>query len=173
MSTYIHGVFLNILETGVLLLGPSGIGKSELALTLIQRGHCLIADDAIEFSRQHQYIEGRCPPLLQDFLATRSLGILNIRRLYGDAAICSHKALTLIIELTLSRPSEWLASDGLDVNQAHHRILDIPIAKVSIPIMPGFHLATLVEVAVRNHLLQQMGYNASLEFRQRQKALLT
>lgn len=176
MPTHIHGSFLNIFETGVLIAGPSGIGKSKLALTLIQQGHALVADDIIEFSRttnQIDQIEGCCPQLLQDFLATRSLGILNVRRLYGDTAICQRKQLQMIINLTTDNPTDLIAADYLQDSQMQQEVLDVAIPAITIPIAPGFNLATLVEVAVRNYQLQQMGYNASVEFSQRQQALLT
>ncbi len=160
--TSLHGVFLEVLSMGVLLTGESGTGKSELALELLSRGHRLIADDAPEFARTApDIIYGSCPPLLQDFLEVRGLGVLNIRAMYGDSVIKHGKYLRLIIHLTPLSSDEALSQDRLQIEQNVRNILGVDVPTFSLPVAPGRNLAVLVEAAVRNHLLRLNGYNAS------------
>lgn len=165
----LHGVFMEIISLGVLLTGESGLGKSELALELITRGHRLIADDAPEFMRiAPDIIVGSCPPILSEFLEVRGLGVLNIREMYGDGSIKFSKYLRLIIHLTamqsLSEPEDRLATV-----QHTKNILDLEIPVIKLPVAPGRNLAVLAEAAVRNHLLNMKGYNAADKFIQRQQ----
>jgi HPr kinase/phosphorylase len=164
--TTIHGVFLEVLSIGVLLTGESGVGKSELALELITRGHRLIADDAPEFARiAPDIINGTSPALLQDFLEVRGLGVLNIRAMYGDSVIKNGKYLSLIIYLTHAD----LPQDRLQTQQDTRTILGLEIPVFTLPVAPGRNLAVLVEAAVRNHLLRYNGYNASEDLAVRQR----
>lgn len=168
--TSIHGVFLEVLGMGVLLSGNAAIGKSELALELINRGSRLIADDAPEFSRiAPDIIDGRCPPLLQDFLEVRGLGIINIRAMYGDSAIKRNKYLRLIIKLERMNAEALGNVDRLTGTYATTPILGLDIPQVTVPVAPGRNLAILVETAVRNHMMRLKGYDAAQDFIERQR----
>jgi HPr kinase/phosphorylase len=168
-----HGVFIEVQGFGVLIKGSPAIGKSELALELISRGHRLIADDIVDFYRiSPERIEGRCPELLQDFLEVRGLGILNIRALFGDNAVKPTKPLDLIIHLELADTQSPEQLDRLNAKMLHERVLDVSIAKVVIPIAAGRNIAVLVEVAVRNHILLMRGVNGTQQFIKRQKQLM-
>lgn len=170
-STVLHGVFLEVSGLGVLITGDPAVGKSELALELITRGHRLIADDALEvFAVSPDTLEGRCPFLLQDFMEVRGLGVLNIRRLFGETAVKSKKNLKLIIHLT---PAEnWRSLDRLDMTASIRDILGAQVPEIRIPVAVGRNLAVLVEVAVRNHILKLRGFNSSEEFADRQRAAI-
>ena len=174
LSITLHGVFIDVLGIGVLLSGHSGIGKSELALGLINCGHHLIADDSVIFTRQTQAekIIGSCPKLLQDFLEVRGLGVLNIRAMFGDTAIKEQKQLQLIINIMKFAQEELHNIDRLHGMHAQRIILDKIIPTVSIPVAPGRNLDILVEAAVRNQVLKSSGYEASEEFIKRQQAEL-
>jgi HPr kinase/phosphorylase len=172
-TTSLHGVFIEVQGFGVLIEGNAAIGKSELALELITRGHRLIADDIVDFYRiSPDRIEGRCPALLQDFLEVRGLGILNIRALFGDNSVKPTKPLDLIIQLELADMQKPQELDRLNVKMQHQRVLDVDISKVIIPIAAGRNIAVLVEVAVRNHILLKRGVNATQQFSKRQKQMM-
>lgn len=169
-STTRHGVLLDILGIGVMITGDSAIGKSELALELITRGHRLIADDVVElYQVAPDKLEGRCPSMLQDFLEVRGLGILNIRSLFGETAVKMRKNLRLIVHL--KQPLN-LAAEGegrLAMHASSEEILGVEIPKVHIPVAAGRNLAVLLEVAARNHILHLRGINSSQEFIERQQ----
>jgi len=168
----LHGVFIEVLGVGVLITGASGVGKSELALDLIARGHRLIADDAPEFTRvAPDLIMGSCPEPLGDFLEVRGLGILNVRMMYGDNAVKSAKYLGLIVHL-LTYPADDPPVERLDSSPAEHIILDVPIPEVPLYVDPVRNLAVLVEAAVRSHLLRKRGYDATHDLTDRQQRLL-
>jgi HPr kinase/phosphorylase len=161
----LHGVFMEVMAIGVLITGPSGIGKSELALELITRGHRLIADDAPQFSRlAPDIINGTCPEALRDYLEVRGMGIINIRKLYGDSAIKKNKYLRLIVRLEPMSKQQLLSLDRLTGSHNSRRILDIDIPELTLPVAPGRNLAILLECAARNHGLISSGYNAAEEF---------
>jgi HPr kinase/phosphorylase len=169
-STSIHGVFLEVLGMGIIITGDSAIGKSELALELITRGHRLIADDIVELHRvAPETLEGRCPPLLQDFLEVRGLGILNIRALFGEIAVKLTKNLRLIIHLKKPAESGLNDLERLKMHASTQRILGVDIPEVRIPVAAGRNLAVLVEVAVRNHILHLRDINSSAQFIERQQ----
>jgi HPr kinase/phosphorylase len=170
-STMLHGVFLEVSGLGVLITGDPAVGKSELALELISRGHRLVADDAVEvFAVSPDTLEGRCPSLLQDFMEVRGLGVLNIRRLFGETAVKHKKNLKLIIRLT---PAEhWEQVDRLDMRAESRVVLGVEVPEVRIPVAVGRNLAVLVEVAVRNHILKLRGFNSATEFADRQRAAI-
>jgi HPr kinase/phosphorylase len=169
----LHGVYMEVMAIGVLLVGPSGVGKSELALELITRGHRLVADDAPQFSRlAPDIINGVCPPALTDFLEVRGIGIINVRELFGDSAIKSNKYLRLITRLERLEKNKLVDIDRLQGSYRSRRILDVEIPEITIPVAPGRNLAVLVECAARNHILRINGYNASEDFVKRQQALI-
>jgi HPr kinase/phosphorylase len=168
-----HGVFMEVLGQGVLISGQSGIGKSELALELLSRGHRLIADDAPEFyAAGADTLRGTCPPVLQDFLEVRGLGILNIRAMFGATAILPNKRLRLIIKLTPPEDHMNRPVNRLTTISCYQDILDVTIPEIQIPVAPGRNLAVILEAAVQNHVLYLNGYSASDDFIQRQKQQL-
>ena len=172
-TTSLHGVFIEVQGFGVLIKGDAAIGKSELALELISRGHRLIADDIVDFYRiSPDCIEGRCPALLQDFLEVRGLGVLNIRALFGDNSVKPTKPLDLIIQLELANMQKPLELDRLNAKRQFERVLEVDICKVIIPIAAGRNISVLVEVAVRNHILLLRGINATQQFSKRQKQMM-
>jgi HPr kinase/phosphorylase len=163
-----HGVFLDVLGMGVLITGASGVGKSELGLELISRGSGLVADDVVEFYRiGPETIEGRCPAILRDFLEVRGLGVLNIRTVFGEAALRPRKNLKLIVHL--ERPGSDVAPplERLPLRPGSEDIMGVPIGKVTIPVAAGRNLAVLTEAAVRNHVLQLRGIDSTTEFIER------
>lgn len=166
----VHGVFMEVLGKGVLLSGAPGIGKSELALALISRGHRLVADDATElYKTRGQAIMGRCPRVLQDFLEVRGLGLINIRAMFGNSAIKPDKQLHLIIDLVDFDDQKLKQMDRLEGSHSSRKLLDVEIAQTSLPVAAGRNLAILVETAVRQHMLSIEGYNAASDFIQRQQ----
>jgi len=160
---YQHGVYMDIFGLGVLITGASGIGKSEIGLELISRGHRLIADDMVEFSRRSPTaIVGKSPDTLRYHMEIRGLGILNIRDLYGAAAITDAKRLRLVVELV---PWDQVAAeDRVLGEESDAEILEVTIPRVPIPIRTGRSLAVLVEVATRNQLLKQRGIHSGEVF---------
>src|SRR5512132_3208781 len=168
-----HGVFLDVLEMGVLITGASAIGKSELALELISRGNGLVADDIVEFYRiSPDTLEGRCPGVLRDFLAVRGIGILNIRTIFGETAVRPRKLLKLMVHLEDHSHEAFSELDRLQVNATFQEILGVPIRKVTIPVAAGRNLAVLVDAAVRNFVLNQRGIDSTQEFIDRQQKLM-
>jgi HPr kinase/phosphorylase len=169
-SLSLHGVFMEVQGFGVLIKGEAAIGKSELALELISRGHRIIADDIVDFFRiSPERVEGRCPTLLQDFLEVRGLGVLNIRALFGDNSVKPTKPLDLIIQLEMASKQEPQLLDRLNVKTQHEEVLGVKIPKIRIPIAAGRNIAVLVEVAIRNHVLLLRGINATKQLMQRQQ----
>lgn len=165
-STTLHGVLVDVLGVGVLLLGKSGIGKSECALDLILRGHRLVADDVIKVRRKlPAVLFGEGMDLLHYHMEIRGLGIINIKHLFGVAAIRERKKIDLATELV-----EWEDGkeyDRLGLAEHAHEILGIEIPLLKIPVRPGRNITTIVEVAARNQLLKEMGYHSAKEFQDR------
>lgn len=167
-SVSLHGVFMEVQGFGALIKGEAAIGKSELALELISRGHRLVADDIVDFFRiSPERVEGRCPALLQDFLEVRGLGILNIRAIFGDNSVKPTKPLDLIIQLEMADKLAPQLLDRLNIKTLHEEVLGVKVPKVQIPIAAGRNIAVLVEVAIRNHVLLLRGINATKQFTQR------
>lgn len=163
-----HGVFMDVFGMGVLITGDSGIGKSELALELVSRGHGLVADDVVELARTAPTtIEGRCPGMLKDYLEVRGLGLLNIRTIFGETAARRKMKLKLIVHLQKNVPGEDLPRLPLDSQS--QEILGIPVRKVCFHVAPGRNLAVLLEAAVRNCILQLRGIDSMSEFINRQQ----
>ena len=172
-STTLHGVFLDVLEMGVLITGASAIGKSELALELISRGNGLVADDIVELYRiSPDTLEGRCPTVLRDFLEVRGIGVLNIRTIFGETAVRPRKLLKLMVHLEDHSNEQFSDLDRLQVDATFQEILGVPIRKVTIPVASGRNLAVLVEAAVRNFVLNQRGIDSTKEFIERQQKLM-
>ena len=172
-STSVHGVFMEVLGTGVLFTGDAGAGKSELALELVTRGHRLVADDVVELKHvAPDTLEGSCPTLIRDFLEVRGLGILNIRFLFGETAVKLQKNLKLIVELVRPEDVDQAGLNRIDMVASSETILDVVIPKVRIPVAAGRNLAVLVEVAVRNHILKSRGINPVEQFMARQQAAI-
>ncbi len=173
ISTVMHGVFIDVFEIGVLILGKSGLGKSELALELISRGHGLVADDAVELYRiAPERLEARCPAMLRDFLEVRGLGILNVRNVFGELAVRPRKRLQLIIELVYATDELMQSIDRLSTNKETEEILDVRVRKVVLPVAAGRNLGVLVEAAVQNYILQLRGIDSTRDFIERQTAFL-
>ncbi len=168
----LHGVFMDVLGIGVMVTGDSGVGKSELALELISRGHGLVADDIVEMSRiAPNVIEGRSPELLKDFLEVRGLGVLNIRTVFGEAACRRCMKLRLVVHLAKPVPGVPEAT-RLPLDNENTDIIGVKIRKVVIPVAAGRNLAVLVEAAVRSTILQFRGIDSTLEFVDRQRKML-
>jgi HPr kinase/phosphorylase len=170
-STERHGVLMDVLGVGVLITGESGVGKSELALELISRGQGLVADDVVEISRiAATTLEGRCPPLLRDFLEVRGLGLINIRAIYGETAVRPKMKLKLIAHL--ERPAKSSARDNVErlpLSELSEEILGVTVRKVVIPVAAGRNLAVLLEAAVRNYILKLRGKDSAADFLARQR----
>lgn len=165
----VHGVFIEVLGMGVLLIGDPAVGKSELALDLITRGHRLIADDAPRFARiAPEILEGSCPETLRDFLEVRGLGILNIRAMFGEGAVLRAKKLNLIIDLQPLDRQQLDSIDRLTGSLTAADILGVAVSKIIMPVAPGRNLAILVEAAVRHQILRIRGYDAGIDFIDRQ-----
>lgn len=167
-----HGVFMDILGLGVLVTGESGLGKSELGLELISRGHGLVADDAVDLYRISQTaIEGRCPELLMNLLEVRGIGLLDIKSIFGETAVRRKMRLKLIVHLvrteTMEREFERLPYEPL-----FEPVIDVPVRKVVIAVDAGRNLAVLVEAAVRNTILQLRGIDTYKEFLARHRLAL-
>jgi HPr kinase/phosphorylase len=167
--TSMHGVFMDILGVGLMITGESGLGKSELGLELISRGHGLVADDAVDLYRINQTaIEGRCPELLQNLLEVRGIGLLDIKAIFGETAVRRKMRLKLIVHLvrreTLEREYERIPYEPLTQD-----VLGIPVRKVIIQVVAGRNIAVLVEAAVRNVILQLRGIDTYQEFVERHR----
>jgi HPr kinase/phosphorylase len=168
-----HGVFMDVLGVGVLITGDSGLGKSELGLELISRSHGLVADDAVEFSRiAPNMIEGRCPPLLQNLLEVRGLGLLDIKCIFGETAVRRKMRLKLIAHLVRRRTQEEEA-ERLPFMGDTQNVLGLPVRKVIIPVAAGRNIAVLLEAAVRNTILQLRGIDTLTEFMERQRLAMS
>lgn len=169
-TTTKHGVYIEVYSIGIFITGESGVGKSELALSLISRGHRLIADDVTEFSRFSQdNIDGIHPGLSNDFMEVRGLGILNIRAMFGSNALRRNKSLRMIVNMVHFTAENRHQFDRLGNSQQSRNILGLDIPELTLPVAPGRNLAVLVEAAARNHLLNLSGYNAADDFMQRQR----
>ena len=155
-----HGVLLDILGLGVLLIGESGIGKSECALDLVVRGHRLVADDTVElFRRTEGVVVGRCPPLTRHHMEVRGLGVINIRDLFGIAATRTSKTVELVVQLERWDSAREYDRLGLDDNV--YELFGVKVPLIHMPVAPGRSLAILVEVAARNQLLRSRGVHAA------------
>jgi HPr kinase/phosphorylase len=163
-----HGVLMDVLGMGVLVAGESGLGKSELALELISRGHGLVADDVVDFARiAPDTIEGRCPMLLSNLLEVRGLGLLDIKSIFGETAVRRKMKLRLIVELIRRSAADTM--ERLPLAGSTQSVLGLDVPKVVIPVAAGRNLAVLLEAAVRNTILKLRGIDTMEDFMARQR----
>jgi len=169
-TTERHGVLMDVLGLGVLITGDSGVGKSELGLELISRGHGLVADDVVEISRiADNALEGRCPAVLRDFIEVRGLGLLDVRTIFGETAVRPKMKLKLIVHLEKPAPGGRDTAERLPLAELSEEILGVTVRKVVVPVAAGRNLAVLLEAAVRNYILQLRGIDSMAVFVKRQK----
>jgi HPr kinase/phosphorylase len=158
--TTVHGVLMDILGLGVLVIGESGIGKSECALDLVVRGHRLVADDAVELRcRAESFVLGSCPELTRHHMEIRGLGLINVQDLFGVASTRTSKRVELVVLLERWEPGREYDRLGLD--DARYEVLGVHIPMIRMPVAPGRNVAILVEVAARNQLLRARGDHAA------------
>ena len=165
-SGVVHGVLMDILGLGVLIVGDSGIGKSECALDLVVRGHRLVADDAVELrARAESFLIGSCPELTRHHMEIRGLGLINVQDLFGVASTRRSKRVELVVQLERWDPTREYDRLGLD--ETHYEALSIRVPMLRMPVAPGRNLAILVEVAARNQLLRNGGLNSARRLTER------
>ncbi len=158
--TVVHGVLMDILGLGVLIVGESGIGKSECALDLVVRGHRLVADDAVDLrARAESFLIGTCPELTRHHMEIRGLGLINVQDLFGVASTRRSKRVEMVVQLERWDPAREYDRLGLD--EAHYETLGVRVPMIRMPVAPGRNLAILVEVAARNQLLRYGGHNSA------------
>lgn len=165
-SQYYHGVLLSIFGKGVLIRGESGIGKSEIALELILRGHQLVADDRVDCYQVHNEIVGRAPDVLEGLLEIRGVGVIDVARMYGANATMNKTKVDLVIQLQAWDKLKDYDRIGIQ-DPVYETIMDVPIFKLTLPVREGRSLGMVIEGAVRNMLLREKGYNSAEEFEQR------
>jgi HPr kinase/phosphorylase len=165
-QTQLHGVLVDVHGVGILLLGKSGVGKSECALELVRRGHCLVADDVVLCDwRPPGHVFGQPAELLRHHIEIRGLGVLDIRALFGITAIRDRKRLDLVVQLC-----EWTEHDEFDrlgIEERHHTILGTPLREHRVPVRPGRDMSSIIEMAARNELLRRDGRHTAREFLQK------
>ncbi|HEY3448230.1 MAG TPA: HPr(Ser) kinase/phosphatase [Myxococcales bacterium] len=161
----LHGVLIDVFGVGILLLGKSGIGKSECALDLVMRGHRLVADDIVDVFRKQDMVYGTGSPIIKHHMEVRGLGIINIKDLFGVAAVRDTKKIELVVELVEWHPEEEY--DRLGVEDRTFNVLDVPIPLLVVPVRPGRNMTTILEVAARNHLLKLQGHHSARAFQER------
>ena len=172
-ATTLHGVFLSVYGLGVLLTGPSGVGKSELALDLITRGHALVADDAVDFRRLADgVLVGSCSPLLAGYMEARGLGVLDIARCHGARAVKARERLDLIVRLDDAPRPQFSGEERLRGRRAPRRLLDVEVPEILLARGLGHNLAPMVETACRDHWLRLTGTHAADAFEARQQLLI-
>ena len=158
-----HGVLVEIYGEGVLLLGESGVGKSETAIELVKRGHRLIADDAVEIKRiAANRLEGSAPELIRHYIELRGIGVVDVRQLFGMSAVKKEAAIDLVINL--ENWKDGAMYDRLGTDSQYTSILEVDVPTLTIPVKPGRNLAIIIEVAAMNNRNKKLGYNAALEF---------
>ena len=158
-----HGVLVEVHGEGMLLLGESGVGKSEAAIELVKRGHRIIADDAVEIIKEGAYrLSGSAPELIRHYIELRGIGVINVAKLFGMSAIKESTDIDIVVNLENWRDGE--AYDRLGVDSDSITILGVKVPQITIPVKPGRNLAVILEVAAMNNRQRKMGYNAALEF---------
>jgi HPr kinase/phosphorylase len=163
-ETLMHGVFLSIYGKGVIIRGDSGIGKSEIALELIGRGHLLIADDAIELYHIGNHIVGTAPAVLRNLLEIRGVGVIDVSKMFGVSSIVQRDNVDLIIQLERWLPSREYTRIGVEEDDAFEDILSVSIPKVVVPVTGGRSMSVIIEAAVMNMQLKEQGFDSSKEF---------
>lgn len=164
---------MEVLRLGVLLSGASGVGKSELALELLNRGHRLIADDGPEFHcTESGTVCGRCPEMLRDFLEVRGLGVIDIRAMFGAAVMVPEAELQLVLHLEAMDTAQLAAVDRLRPSRDSLTVLGVEVPRIMLPVAPGRNLAILAETAVRSHRLSLAGRDMAADFDRRQQQRL-
>lgn len=170
-TTHLHGVLIDVHGVGVLLRGPSGVGKSECALDLVQRGYRLVADDVVEIRRLPQMrLLGMGAGIIRYHMEIRGLGIINIQDLFGPMAIRAEKGLDLVVDLEFW--AEGRDYDRLGLDEERYNILDVEVPYLKIPVAPGRNIASVVEVAARNWQLKMMGLNSAISLKEKLEAKL-
>ncbi len=160
-----HGVLVEVYGEGVLLMGESGVGKSETAIELVKRGHRLIADDAVEIRRGlNNRLFGTAPELIRHYMELRGVGVVDVRRLFGMSAVKFDSAIDLLVNLETWQ--DGAIYDRLGADESFTSILDVRLPTLTIPVKPGRNLAVIIEVAAMNNRNKKMGHNAALEFSQ-------
>ena len=155
-----HGVLVEVYGEGVLLLGESGVGKSETAVELIKRGHRLVADDAVEIRRvSAKTLVGSSPEIIRHFIELRGIGIIDVKKIFGMGAVKNTENINLVINLEIWQQGKTYERLGLDHEVTN--ILGIDVPSLTIPVRPGRNLAVIIEIAAMNHRQQNMGYNAA------------
>ena len=158
-----HGVLVEVYGEGVLILGDSGIGKSETAIELVKRGHRLIADDAVEIKRvSNKTLVGTAPELIRHYIELRGIGIVDVRRIFGMGSVKETEKIDLVINFEAWEQGKMYERLGLDTEYAE--ILGLKIPSITIPVKPGRNLAVVIEIAAMNNRQKKMGYNTALEF---------
>lgn len=158
-----HGVLMEIYGEGLLLVGESGIGKSEAAVELVKRGHRLIADDAVEIKRVSSTgLVGSAPPLIRNYIELRGIGVINVAKLYGVGAVRAENVIDLVVNI-VTWDKKTTTFDRLGLQDQHTTILDVEIPEITVPVTPGRNLAVILEVAAMNNRQKKMGYNAAQE----------
>ncbi len=171
-QTVVHGSFVDVYGIGLLLIGRSGIGKSEIALDLVERGHRLVSDDVVMITRKGEGIlMGSGTDLVKHFMEIRGLGLIDVRSMFGIRAIRFQKRVELVVELMEWRPDEEYTRTGLDDEEIV--ILDVRIPRVKLPIFPGKNVTVICEVIALNYLLKHYGYDAAQEFTKRLEAVIS
>lgn len=165
-SECIHGGLLSIYGKGVLIRGESGMGKSEIALELIKRGHILVADDRVDCYRIHNKIIGKAPDLLRDMLEIRGIGVINVARMFGVSSVLPKTEVNFQVNLEPWDKNRDYDRVGIDDKKCES-ILGIEIPKISVPVREGRSMAVIIESAVTNFMLSEMGMDSAKEFEQR------
>lgn len=161
-----HGVLVEVYGEGILILGDSGIGKSETAIELVKRGHRLIADDAVEIKRvSNKTLVGSAPELIRHYIELRGIGIVDVRRIFGMGSVKETEKIDLVINFEAWEQGKMYERLGLDTEYAE--ILGLKIPSITIPVKPGRNLAVVIEIAAMNNRQKKMGYNTALEFSKR------
>lgn len=167
-----HGVLVEVYGEGILILGDSGVGKSETAIELVKRGHRLIADDAVEIKKvSPRELVGSAPPVLKHYIELRGIGVINVAKLFGMGAVKESSNIDLIINMVPWRDGE--AYDRLGMETQYTEILDVKVPSITVPITPGRNLAVIFEVAAMNNRQKRMGYNAAVEFTEQMSKYFT
>ncbi len=166
LTDNVHGVLLNVYGIGVLIIGESGMGKSEITLELIQKGHILVADDRVDVARIHNHIVGTAPEVLRGMLEIRGIGIIDVEKMFGVTSVLNKETINMVISLKRYEQGQVFDRVGIE-EQKYYRVLDIDIPLTVLPVSVGRSMSTLVESAVRNYTLKAKGFDSAKEFEKR------